>query len=64
MHTQFLSENAKEREHSEDLGVDERLILEWFLGREWENTDWVHLTYDKDQGRALMNTEMSIRIST
>jgi hypothetical protein len=31
MHVTFWSENLKGREHSEDLDVDERIILEWFL---------------------------------
>jgi hypothetical protein len=32
MLTKFLSENPEERDHSEDLGIDERIILEWILG--------------------------------
>jgi len=32
MHTKFLSENLKGRDHSEDLGVDRRIILDWILG--------------------------------
>jgi hypothetical protein len=31
MHTIFWLENLKERDYSEDLGVDERIILEWIL---------------------------------
>jgi hypothetical protein len=34
MFIKFWSENLKGRDHSEDLGVDERIILEWILG-EW-----------------------------
>jgi hypothetical protein len=34
MHTKFWSENLKGRDHSEDLGVDERIILEWILGKQ------------------------------
>jgi hypothetical protein len=30
----FWSENLKGRDHSEDLGVDEKIILEWILGKE------------------------------
>jgi hypothetical protein len=33
MHRKFWSENLKERDHSEDLGMDERIILEWILGK-------------------------------
>jgi hypothetical protein len=31
MHTNFRSENLKGRDHSEDLGVDGNIILEWLL---------------------------------
>jgi hypothetical protein len=31
MRTEFSFENLKGREHSEDLRVDERIILEWIL---------------------------------
>jgi hypothetical protein len=31
MCTKFLSENPKGRNHSEDLGVDGRIILEWII---------------------------------
>jgi hypothetical protein len=33
MYTKFLSENLKGRDRSEDLGVDEKIILEWILGK-------------------------------
>jgi len=33
MHTKFLSENVKVRDHVEGLGVDGRIILEWILGK-------------------------------
>jgi len=28
-----MSENLKERNHSEDLGIDGKIILEWILGK-------------------------------
>jgi hypothetical protein len=33
MHTKFSLENLKGRDHSEDLGVDGKIILEWTLGK-------------------------------
>jgi hypothetical protein len=33
MHTIFWLENLKGRDHLEDLGADERIILEWILGK-------------------------------
>jgi hypothetical protein len=32
MRIKFSSEDPKERDHSQDLGVDWRIILEWMLG--------------------------------
>jgi hypothetical protein len=31
MHTKFWSENLKERDHEEDLGVGRKIILEYIL---------------------------------
>jgi hypothetical protein len=31
MHTKFQSENLKEGYHSENLGIDRKIILEWIL---------------------------------
>jgi hypothetical protein len=31
--TRFWWENLKERDHSKDRGVDDRIALEWILGR-------------------------------
>jgi hypothetical protein len=31
VHTKFLSENLKERDHSEDLGIEGNTVLEWIL---------------------------------
>jgi hypothetical protein len=46
-------ENLKGRDHSEDAGVDETIILE-FISR-LEVVDWIHLAQHKDQWRALLN---------
>jgi len=32
MHTKFRSESLKGRDHSQDLGIDGKVILEWILG--------------------------------
>jgi hypothetical protein len=49
------------RDHSEDLGVGDKIILEWILGK-WsgEGVDWIHLAQDRDQWRAAMNTVMNL----
>jgi len=33
VHTILSLENPNGRDHSEDLGIGGRIILEWFLGR-------------------------------
>jgi hypothetical protein len=42
--------NLKGREHSEDLGVDGRIILEWMLGEEvgvsWTVFIWLRIGTD------------------
>jgi hypothetical protein len=36
MHTVFWLENLKGRDHLGDLGINERIILEWILGKRVE----------------------------
>jgi hypothetical protein len=33
MHSRFSSKNLTGRENTEDLGIDGKIILEWFLGK-------------------------------
>jgi hypothetical protein len=37
--------NLKGRDHFEDLGTDERIILEWISG--WEGVGWIHLAHKR-----------------
>jgi hypothetical protein len=54
MHTIFWLENLKERGHSEDLGVDGRLILESIIGK-WGEKVWTrYVAQDKDKWRAVV----------
>jgi hypothetical protein len=47
----------KGRCHSEDLGVDGTIILEWILEEiGLEGVDWINLAQDMDQCRVLVNT--------
>jgi hypothetical protein len=39
MHINFTSENLKQRDRSEDPGVDEKIILQWILAIGWEGVD-------------------------
>jgi hypothetical protein len=51
MNTKVRSENMKVRDHSEGLGLDEK-ISERMLGKRWEGVDRMHLAQDRDQWRA------------
>jgi hypothetical protein len=47
MHTKFWSEILKGRNHSEDLGADVKIILEWILekygGKVWPECIWLRI---------------------
>jgi hypothetical protein len=47
MHTKFWFEILKGRDHSEDLGVDGRIMLEWILrnqaGKVWTGCIWLRI---------------------
>jgi hypothetical protein len=44
----------------EDRYVDGRIILIFIL-RIWDGLDWIDLSQDRDQWRALVNTVMNLR---
>jgi len=63
INTKFWSENLKGRDHSEDLAVDGRIILECISGKQGgEGVEWIHLAQDRDRWRALVNTAMNFRV--
>jgi hypothetical protein len=63
MGTKFLSESLKRRDHSEDIGTDRRIILEWILGKMgWKGVDWILVARDRYQWQAVVNTGMNLRL--
>jgi hypothetical protein len=54
MRIKFWLEHVKGRVYSEDLGVEERIILERILG--------MHPAQDRNQWRALFNMVINLRI--
>jgi hypothetical protein len=47
MHANFWSVDFKGRDHSDDVGVDGRIILEWIIGKQdgkvWTGFSWLRI---------------------
>jgi hypothetical protein len=52
----------KERDRSEDRGVDGRMGPGWILGRLVGGLEWIQLAQDRDGWRAVVNTVMNLRV--
>ena len=62
VYTAFLWGNLRERDHLEDPGVNERIIIRWIF-RNWDGgIDWIDLAQDRDRWRTLVNTVMNFRV--
>jgi hypothetical protein len=57
-----LVENLREGDHSEDPGVDGRIILEWIFGKWDVGMNWIDLDQDRDRWRAVVNAIMNLRV--
>jgi len=59
----ILVGKLKGQDHSENLDVDVKTMLEWIL-REMvrECVDLIHLAHETDHWRALMNMVMNLRV--
>jgi hypothetical protein len=63
--TRFWWESPKERDHSEDGGVDRRMGSEWILGRlAGGDVEWIRLAQDRRRWRAVLNEVMNLRVLT
>jgi len=51
-----------EREHTEDLGVDGRIMLKWIFKKSAGGMSWIDLAQDKDRRRTIVNVVMNVRI--
>ena len=63
MYTGFWWGNLRERDHSEDAGIDRRIILRWIF-RMWDGggMDWIDLAPDREMWRELVNGVMNLRV--
>jgi hypothetical protein len=59
MHKKLWSENLKERDHSEGLGIDRRIILEWMLdkygGILWTGYIWLKIGRPFAEGEGFLD---------
>jgi hypothetical protein len=63
IHTGFWWGNLKERDHFEEQGVTQRIILEWILKKVgWEDMDWINLAQDGNKWFAVLNTVMKLQV--
>jgi hypothetical protein len=61
----FWWQRPKERDHTEDRGVDGRMGSEWILRTlpgGGGGVEWIQLAQDKDWWRALVNTVLNLRV--
>jgi hypothetical protein len=58
--TRFWWESRKERDHSEDQGVDG---IRMDLGKTgWGSVDWIQLAQDRDRWRAVVSAAINLRV--
>jgi hypothetical protein len=58
----FRLESPKEKDHSEDRGVDGMMGSEWILGRLAGGIEWIQLAQDRGRWQALVNIVMNLRV--
>jgi len=63
VNTGFWWGNLRERDHWEDSGIHDRIILRWnFRTLDVGGRDWIYLARDMDRWQALVNAIMNFRV--
>jgi hypothetical protein len=55
--------NLREGDHSEDPGIEGRIILKWSFEKCYGGMDWISLPQDRDRWLAVVNEVMNLRVS-
>ena len=58
----FSGETLGKGDHSEDPGVDGRIILKWIFGKRFRGMDWIDLAQDRDIWRAVLAAVMNLLV--
>ena len=64
MHTEFLWKILKGRGDCEDASPDVKIILKLMFKIRRNCLDWVHLAYNRDTWRVLVNVGINLRVPT
>jgi len=56
-----LVKKLRERDHLEDLSIDERITLKWIFKLQDGRVEWTHLAQDRNRWRALVNIVINLR---
>jgi hypothetical protein len=60
--TMFRWERTKERDNSEDQGVEGRVGSEWISERLGRGYEWIRMAQDRDRWQAVVDAEMNLRV--
>jgi hypothetical protein len=64
VYTGFWWGNLRERDHLEDSGIHDRIILRWnFRNLDVGGRDWIYLAWDRDRRQARVNAVTNFQVT-